>query len=121
MIEPWVTRLSRVIWTRLHHEPFDEGAREWAFPAAGPLSGANIALPWIIFARDRARFARDYPLLEVRSVEPCMPLRYAVSGGVSMRALMPGWATGVWRGVEAALGPFGDSLGMFARIDVRRR
>ena len=121
MVEPWVTGLSRAVWTRLHHEPFNPDARDWAFPASGPLSGANSALPWIIFSRDRDRLAREFPRLAVRSVEPIMPFRYIVSGGVSMRSLMPGWTAGTWRGIEAALSPFNDRLAMFARIDVRRR
>jgi hypothetical protein len=36
-------------------------AADWSFPAVGPLSGANGALPWILFERDRARFEREFP------------------------------------------------------------
>ena len=121
MIEPWNTALARLVWTRLHHEPFEPRAERWEFAASGPLSGANTALPWIVFARDRDRFAREFPSLEVRGVEPFMPLRYLVSGGISMRALQPGWAAGVWRWIEALLTPWRSRLGMFAKIDVRRR
>jgi SAM-dependent methyltransferase len=52
MIEPWVTPWSRLIYTRLHHEPFNPEANEWEFPTSGPLSGANGALPYILFDRD---------------------------------------------------------------------
>lgn len=38
MIEPWVTSWSRLIYTRLHHEPFCPEANEWEFPSTGPLS-----------------------------------------------------------------------------------
>ena len=120
MVEPWNTPLARLVWTRLHHEPFEPEAAAWEFPASGPLSAANTALPWIVFSRDRERFAREFPMLSIESVEPCMPLRYVVSGGISMRSLMPGWATGSWRGIEAALEPLRDRLGMFAKITVRR-
>src|SRR5262249_24974746 len=31
MLEPWNTPWSRLIYTRLHHEPFDPSAAEWGF------------------------------------------------------------------------------------------
>ena len=49
MIEPWVSRWSRFVYTRFHHEPFDPDSPRWEVPQTGPLSGANGALPWILF------------------------------------------------------------------------
>jgi SAM-dependent methyltransferase len=121
MVEPWNTPLARLVWTHLHHEPFEPGAEGWSFPASGPLSGANTALPWMIFARDRDRFERTFPDLAVARIEPCMPFRYLLSGGVSLRSLQPGWTTRAWRAVEALFTPWMDQLGMFARVEVRRR
>jgi SAM-dependent methyltransferase len=116
MIEPWVTPWSRVVWGRLHHEPFVPEAADWTFPSTGPLSGANGALPWILFERDRARFLREFPAWRVHSVEPRMPFRYLLSGGVSMRPLLPGLAEPVCRRIEQALSPWAHRLAMFARI-----
>ncbi|MEI6179527.1 MAG: hypothetical protein WCP31_02135 [Chloroflexales bacterium] len=48
--------------------------------------------------------------------KPQMPLRYLLSGGVSLRALMPGWSFPLWREAEARLAPWMDRLAMFARI-----
>ena len=63
----WVTRWSRWIYGRFHHEPFDPQRADWEFPLSGPLSGANGALPWIIFQRDREQFEREWaPELHVR-------------------------------------------------------
>jgi len=116
MIEPWVTPWSRLVYRRLHHEPFQPDAQDWEFPQSGPLSGANSALPWIIFQRDKAQFAREFPAWQVRDIHPCMPFRYLVSGGVSMRSLMPGWTFGFWRWLETFLHPYMGSLAMFARV-----
>ena len=69
---------------------------EWEFASSGPLSGANGALPWMVFVRDRAEFEREFPELEVARIEPFLAFRYLVSGGVSMRSLMPGFTHGVW-------------------------
>ena len=65
MIEPWVSTWSRPVYAHLHHEPFDPDARDWTFPETGPLSGANGALPWIIFQRDRNQFEVEFPKLRV--------------------------------------------------------
>ncbi len=120
MIEPWVSAWSRVIYRHLHHEPFEPDSAEWEFATSGPLSGANGAMPWIIFERDRKQFEREFPEWRVRSVLPFMPLRYLLSGGVSMRSLQPGWSHGAWRCVEGALSPLRRSLAMFAHVVVER-
>jgi SAM-dependent methyltransferase len=121
MIEPWVSAWARLVYRYLHHEPFEPNAPDWAVPLSGPLSGANGALPWIVFSRDRARFERDYPAWRIASVRPMMPFRYLVSGGVSMRSLMPGWASYPWRAIERGLEPWGRTVAMFALIVLVRR
>jgi SAM-dependent methyltransferase len=120
-IEPWVTPFSRLIYGRFHHEPFMPAAQDWEFPTSGPLSGANGAMPWMIFQRDRAAFQCEFPKWEIVTLRPFMPFRYVLSGGVSMRSLMPGFSFGFWRGVEAMLDPFRDQLAMFVQITLRRR
>lgn len=120
LIEPWVTCWSSLIYTRLHHEPFRPQTPDWGFPSRGPLSGANGALPWIVFERDRAQFEREYPCWRMEQLRPFMPFRYLVSGGVSLRPLMPGWSFGLWRGLERLLEPWMRTWAMFALIVLRR-
>ena len=91
MIEPWNTTWSRWVYQHLHHEPFEPDAREWRIPLSGPLSGANGALPWIIFQRDRALFEAKHPQWRIVSILPIMPFAYLLSGGVSLRSFLPGW------------------------------
>ena len=120
MIEPWVTTWSRFVYTNFHHEPFRPDAEDWAFAESGPLSGANGALPWIVFERDRDRFSTEFEEWRIESVRPGMPVTYLLSGGVSLRSLMPGWTFSGWRGVERALQPWMNRLAMFATIVLRR-
>jgi len=120
MVEPWVSPWSRLVNTRLHHEPFDPQAVEWGFRPQGPLSGANGALPWIVFARDRARFEREFPGLAIEQVHPFLPFRYLVSGGVGMRSLMPGFLHPAWSGLERLLAPAMDRIAMFAFVSLTR-
>jgi SAM-dependent methyltransferase len=120
MIEPWVSTWSKMIYTNLHHEPFQVTSPDWSFPEQGPLSGANGALPWIVFERDRAIFEAEFPQLRIETVQPMMPFRYLVSGGVSMRTLMHYSATPFWRAMERALQPSMRHWAMFALIVLRR-
>ena len=87
---------------------------------SGPLSGANGALPWIIFARDRVKFNNEFPEWRIEVIKPIMPFRYLVSGGVSLRALAPVWSFEGWRQIERALDRWSNQLAMFALIVLRR-
>ncbi len=121
MIEPWVSTWSRAMYSRLHSEPFDPESKDWTFPGAGPLSGANGALPWIIFQRDRSNFESEFRGFEIRTVRPFMPFRYLVSGGVSMRQLMPRSTFSTWRKLESWVSAWPHHWSMFALIHLKRR
>jgi SAM-dependent methyltransferase len=121
MIEPWLSPWSRFVFQRFHNEPFRPEAEDWSFPSSGPLSGANGAIPWIVFVRDRQIFETEFPNLVVERIQPMMPFRYLVSGGVSMRSLMPGFIFSSWRYLEGMLEPRMSSLAMFAFVSVRKR
>jgi SAM-dependent methyltransferase len=118
-IEPWVSTWSRLVYTKLHHEPFDPESRDWKFSGEGPLSAANGALPWIIFERDRERFEREFPDLRIEAIKAFMPFRYLICGGISMRNLMPASTFGLWRSIEGCFNP--RRWAMFALIVIERR
>ena len=121
MIEPWVTTWSRMVYRHLHHEPFDPAARHWGATGSGPLSRANGALPWILFHRDRDLFAQRFPSWQIDRISPMTPLAYLVSGGVSLRSLVPGWSFPLWRALEGLLVPLRHLVAMFALVVLRRR
>lgn len=117
MIEPWNTPWSRWVYRRLHSEPFEPDGG-WTIPATGPLSGANGALPWILFERDRERFQREFPEWRIDSIELLMPFSYLLSGGVSLRALVPGWA---YRPIRCIEDKFNQKRwAMFALVELRK-
>ena len=91
MIEPWVSSWSKFVYATFHHEPFEPDAKLWKLPPSGPLSGGNDALPWIIFNRDVEKFGKEHDCWAIKSTTPGLPFNYLLSGGVSMRNLMPGW------------------------------
>lgn len=121
MIEPWVSSWARFVYTKLHHEPYNEKTVEWRIPATGPLSGANTAMPWIVFQRDLAAFNNKFPRLHLLNITPFMPFSYILSGGVSLRSLLPGFLYGFTRGVERLLTPFANHVAMFALIKIKKQ
>lgn len=118
MLEPWLTPWSRFVYTELHHEACAPDADTWEFAPSGPLSAANDALAWVVFARDRAVFTAEFPHLAIRSITPTMPLVYLVSGGFSTSGGPPEAMYGPFRRVERALGEIGA---MFAYIVLQKR
>jgi len=120
MVEPYLSAWSRFVYGRLHHEPVDERA-PWELASTGPLSGANTALPWIVFERDLATFRAEFPALTLVEYRPIMPLAYLLSGGVSMRSLAPGFAFPLVQALETGLTPLNRQLAMFCVIVLERR
>jgi hypothetical protein len=120
MTEPANSTWGRFIYTRFHHEPFEPEAKEWKIPSTGPLSGANGALPWIMFERDRERFEKEFPRLKIKSVRYHTPLRYLLSGGVSLKSLVPGFSFGLVSLLEKILRIFGKDFSMFMTIELEK-
>jgi SAM-dependent methyltransferase len=120
MIEPWVSPWSSWVYRTLHHEPFDPSAASWDFATRGPMSGANGALPWILFHRDAARFESEFPNWSIETVRPGWPIEYLLSGGVSMRSL-PEFCRRPIHWLERRLERRADRYAMFALIVLRRR
>jgi len=121
MVEPWISTWSNFIYRNFHHEPIDTQVSQWEFTSKGPLSGANEALPWILFKRDRQEFERRFPQFTIRCVEPFMAISYLASGGFSLRLPIPGWTTFFWFGLDRFLTHWADHTGMFALIVLEKR
>jgi len=119
MIEPANTLWSRFIYKNFHHEAFDPRA-DWVLQQAGPLSQANGALPWIIFSRDRKIFEDEFPSLRVVRVETHTPFRYLLSGGLTLRQLVPSFTYPAVKAIEYVLSPLRAFLGMFQTIELQK-
>jgi SAM-dependent methyltransferase len=121
MVEPWITRWSEFIYKYLHHEPFDKNTEKWNLQEGGPLSHANSALPWIVFERDRAMFEEKFPDWKIRKIILHTPFCYLLSGGVSMRSLMPGFLFPIFREMDKITQKWIKSWAMFALIVIERK
>jgi SAM-dependent methyltransferase len=119
MIEPANTLWARFIYKNFHHERFDTDAK-WEMEEAGPLSNGNGAIPWIIFSRDRDVFESEFPSLRVVAIRNHTPLRYLLSGGLTLRQLLPSFSYPIVKAVEYLLSPINDLLGMFQTIELQK-
>ena len=119
MIEPGNTVWGRFVYQNFHHETFDPKAG-WGFESKGPLSTANGAIPWIVFHRDRAMFLEQYPDFKIIKTQFHTPFRYLLSGGFTLRQLMPSWSYGVVKAFERLLTPLNRWIGMFETIVVEK-
>ena len=91
VVEPYVSTLSRIVYGFGHPEPFAPDQCGWRLESRGAMTTANDALPWIVFCRDRERFERLFPDLEILRVRPHTIALYVISGGFSYRSLAPGF------------------------------
>ncbi|MHB0946538.1 MAG: class I SAM-dependent methyltransferase [Sedimentisphaerales bacterium] len=120
MIEPANTLWGRFIYKNFHHEAFDENAG-WQMESTGPLSCANGAVPWIIFNRDRKIFESEFPDLKILKILPHTPLRYLISGGFTLRQMLPGCCYGLVAGIEWLISPANGIFGMFQTIELEKQ
>lgn len=118
MWEPANTPFARIIYQNFHHEAFDPGQVEWRLADGGPLSVANGALPWIVCVRDATLRKRICPGLVLVKMESVCPLLYLLSGGFSMKQILPDRFSSLVETLEGALAPLNGYLGMFYKISL---
>jgi SAM-dependent methyltransferase len=112
--------ISTPLLRHFHHEHYDDRAVEWRFDSTGPLSGANGALAWIVFVRDREKFERSRPELRIVRYQPIVPLRYWLSGGLRRWNLLPGFLDYASRALERGLLLLAPDFGSFVVIELLR-
>lgn len=120
MIEPANTPWSRFVYMRFHHEVFDPNA-VWQVEGTRPLLDGNDALAWIIFSRDRKLFTEKFPGLKVMKLYCHTPVSYLISGGFTLRQLLPSWMYGFVRAIEQVFQFSSNITGMFQTVVLEKR
>lgn len=123
LIEPASGPFASWLYPRLFAtEGYDKTAQEWNTPIGGPMSGANQALSFVVFDRDRERFQASHPTLELAHFDVLTSWpRYLASGGLNFRSLLPGFMTGSMHVLEHAFSPLRRTLGLHRVIVIRKR
>jgi SAM-dependent methyltransferase len=123
IIEPYYGWLASKFYARVFDcEGFDKTQAEWGNSSLGYALGANQALSYIIFKRDRAKFERLFPRLEIACLRPLTNYpRYFLSGGLNFRQLAPDWSIGAIRAVETLIAPLAPVLALHHLVVLRKK
>lgn len=122
LLEPYHGPLAAFLFRRMFHtEGYDKDFPSWETPISGPMNGANQALSYIVFERDRAEFEQRFPQLNIVHQEVCDNyLAYLLSGGLNFRQLWPNWARPLLSLIQRLLKPLNRWLGLHHVVVIRR-
>lgn len=118
MIEPANTPWGGLV-SRFHHEDFDPRGG-WSRKDSDSAFSSNLALAWIVFQRDRARFLKEFPSLRIKKLRAHTPFAYLLSGGVTKPQLLPDFTYNIIKGIEFMLVPFNPLLGTFLTVVIEK-
>lgn len=123
LIEPYYGPLASFVFKNLFKtEGFDKDFPSWKTPTSGPMNGANQALSYIVFIRDRKDFECSHPSLEIVHHECCRNyLKYLLSGGLNFRQLLPNFTEGIINIFQFFLSPFNKWLSLHHVIVIRKK
>lgn len=125
LIEPHNGFASALLHRHLHtDEHFDANAASWRnAQIGGPLSGANQALAYMVFERDKKRFEKLFgSQLEIvhRGFE-LNAARYLLSGGLNFRQLLPSFMDRPLALLEHLARPLARHWSLHQAIVIRKR
>ena len=87
--DPAITLFSKFYYKYFHIDSMNLNVKDWSFEDKGRLSSSNIALPWIIFFRDKRHFKKLYPKFSIEKTEYTTCISFLLSGGLRIRQLLP--------------------------------
>ena len=122
LLEPFHGPFAAFLFRRMFHtEGYDKDFPSWETPASGPMNGANQALSYIVFERDRAEFEQRFPRLRIVHQETCDNyLMYLFSGGLNFRQLWPNWAMPLLSLIQRLLSPLSRWLALHHVVVIRK-
>ncbi len=122
LLEPYYGFFATFMYKRLFKtEGFDKESPSWETPMAGPMSGANQALSYIVFVRDKVRFEDKHPALEIVHQELCgNHFKYLFSGGLNFKQLIPGWMGLVVDFIQVVFSPLNRWTSLHHVIVIRK-
>ena len=123
LIEPYYGVVAKRFYKGIFDsEGFDATQPGWRNDSLGYMMGANQALSYIVFVRDRAKFEAKFPDLEIVLHRPLNNyMRYLLSGGLNFRQLLPSPFSPLIKLVETLLIPVRSVVALHHVIVIRKR
>jgi hypothetical protein len=122
LIEPYYGPVAGAFYARLFEtEGFDRSQATWEDTSRTIMHGANQALSYVVFKRDRALFEQGCPTLEIIVEEQLTNWpRYLLSGGLNFRQLVPTRSAPALRQLERLLAPASRWLALHHVVALRK-
>lgn len=122
LLEPYYGPFATFLFKRLFKtEGFDKDFPSWETPTSGPMNGANQALSYIVFVRDKNDFEQKHPKLKMVRQELCGNyMKYLISGGLNFRQLLPNWTTPLIGCLQFFLAPLNRWMALHHIVVIRK-
>jgi len=123
LIEPYYGLLASLLYKKLFaSENFDKLDPHWSSMGRGVMRGANQALSYTVFHRDRPVFERQFPDLEIVHAAPLRNYcRYFLSGGLNFKQLLPDLAIPLLKLTETVMIPVERITALHHILVLRKR
>lgn len=123
LIDPFYGTIARRFYRKIFDtETFDMTQKEWVNESLGFMNGANQALSYIVFVRDKKKFESMYPNLEIVVQRPLDNyLRYLLCGGLNFRQVLPSFFSPIIRVAEFCLVPVNYIFALHHIIVIRKK
>lgn len=125
LIEPFYGWFSNILYKKVHDEEFyDKTQQKWETGQNKNqfMTGANQALSYLIFIRDRKIFEQEFPNLEIVETKIINNyLRYLISGGVNFKQLLPSFMEKPLKLLEILFKPFNSIFALHYIIVIRKK
>ena len=122
LLEPYYGPVATQFYKKLHAtETFDK-SDQWGSSDRGAMLGANQALSYIVFKRDREKFLRQFPEFEMVYEKPLASFpRYFFSGGLNFHPVLPNLAIGPLKFLESFLTPLLPWVALYQMVAFRKK
>ncbi len=123
LIDPYYGTIAKHFYKKIFDtETFDMAQKDWVNESLGFMNGANQALSYIVFKRDKKKFEEKFPSLEIVLQKPLNNyMRYILSGGLNFRQVLPSFFSPVIKFFEFIFIPFNSIFALHHIIVIRKK
>jgi hypothetical protein len=125
LIEPYYGLLAKEFFKRVFaSEHFNNRQKSWCstYNNISVMTGANQALSYIVFVRDRKEFQSKHPHLDIIINRPLNNyVRYLTSGGLNFKSILPPAFAPFLKFLEFLLIPFRQIMALHYVIVIKKK